>query len=603
MKHVVALLRTSRKTGMVSSAPLEVSASFSAVWRRAAVPFALAANSLFTVLVNGQTTGSVPLNERVLVVYDAANEDSHKVAKYYMEKRNIPKQNLCKIDTYDEGMWEGNWYEPAMKKPVRACLEKAGKEKILYIVLSYGTPYDVTLGANRGAADQLLADIWDEYAGPRLNGRQAGNQPYFGNAQSQGNVYEPYVPLAKYRERPGAKTIYSVWRLDAATPELSKGMVDKALYAESHGLKGNAYFDIRGAIESYIDSGYGAGEWDIYRASVFAKEAGFDTTLDDKLTEFGTAPSLLRCENAALYAGWYSLQHYNDAFSWVPGAIGFHLDSASATNPHTTDNWSGAAMLKGITVTSGALTEPFLEGLIHPDQVFLYLFQGANVGDAVLRGTRWLKWMIMNFGDPLYTPFPGGIGPFKSASYHDSWFGIAPNEVVGSGTTFGTLVLSEAEGKQIKVSAKSTNPELVTLPPDATMTVTGKQVRFPIVVRAAKEQTIVTITVKAGDETLSNALALFPPLVDVTLSQSSMKGDGTVTGTVRLFVAPQKQAVTVTLSSTLAQVSLPSELTIPPGTLKATFPISAKGVKSEATATISATLEGVSKTAQLKITP
>ena len=40
------------------------------------------------------------------VVYDAADEDSHKVAKYYMEKRNIPKQNLCKIDTYNEGMWE-----------------------------------------------------------------------------------------------------------------------------------------------------------------------------------------------------------------------------------------------------------------------------------------------------------------------------------------------------------------------------------------------------------------------------------------------------------------------------------------------------------------
>jgi uncharacterized protein (TIGR03790 family) len=563
----------------------------------------LVAGSLLALLVKGQTTSGIPLNERVMVIYDAANQDSHKVATYYMEKRNIPKQNICKIDTYNEGMWEGNWYDPAMKKPVRACLEKLGKQKILYIVISYGTPYEVAIGSNRQAADQMLADIWDEYAGPHVMGRQVGNQPYYGNAQSQGNAYEPYVPLAKYREQAGAKTIYSVWRLDAATPELSKGLVDKALYAESHGLKGNAYFDIRGAIEGYVDTGYGAGEWDIYRASVFAKKAGFDTTLDDKLTEFGTAPSQLRCENAALYAGWYSLQHYNDAFSWVPGAIGFHLDSASATNPHTTDNWSGAAMLKGITVTSGALTEPFLEGLVHPDQIFLYLFQGANVGDAVLRGTRWLKWMIMNFGDPLYTPFPGGVGPFKSASYHGSWFGIAPNEMVGSGTTTGAFMLSETEGKQITVSAKSSNPELVTLPPDATMTIPGKPVRFPIVAKAVKEPTGVTISVKAGAETMTNVLMLYPPLVEVTLSQPSVKSDGTVTGTVTLYVPAQKQAVTAKLSSSVAQVTVPSDLTIAPGALKATFPINAKGAKAETTATISATIDGITKTAQLKITP
>jgi uncharacterized protein (TIGR03790 family) len=564
---------------------------------------ALLAGSLLTVVLPGQIPGGSPLNERVMVVYDAANEDSHKVAKYYMEKRDIPKENICKIDTYNEGMWGDDWYDPAVKKPVQACLEKLGKQKILYIVLSYGTPVEVDVGTNRQALDQLLADIWDEYAGPHTMGREAGNQPYFGNAQSEGNVYEPYVPFAKYREQPHAKTIYSVWRLDAATPELSKGLVDKAMYAESHGLKGKAYFDIRGPIQGFADNGYGAGEWDIYRASVFAKQAGFDTTLDDVLTEFGTAPSQLRCENAALYAGWYSLQHYNDAFSWVPGAIGFHLDSASATNPHKADNWSGGAMLKGITVTSGALTEPFLEGLIHPDQVFLYLFQGANVGDAVLRGTRWLKWMILNFGDPLYRPFPDGVGPFKSTSYRDSFFGIAPNEMVGSGTAYGTFVLSNQEEKQITVSAKSTNPELVTLPADATVAVTAGAVRFPIIVKAAKELTSVTISVKAGGETLTNTLSLYPPLAELTVSQPSMKSDSVATGTVTLYVPAQSQPVTVKLTSTVAQVTVPGELKIAPGALKATFPINAKAVTAEITATISATVEGVSKLVQLKVTP
>ena len=58
--------------------------------------------------------------------------------------------------------------------------------------------------------------------------------------------------------------------------------------------------------------------------------------------------------------------------------------------------------LKGITVTSGAVAEPFLEGIPHPDTVFRSLLEGANAGDAMLRGTAWLKWMIVNLGDPAF---------------------------------------------------------------------------------------------------------------------------------------------------------------------------------------------------------
>jgi hypothetical protein len=66
---------------------------------------------------------------------------------------------------------------------------------------------------------------------------------------------------------------------------------------------------------------------------------------------------------------------------------------------------------KGITVTAGAVDEPYLQGLPSPDVIFSALYKGANVGDAFLRGERWLKWMIINVGDPLYRPFPNGRMP------------------------------------------------------------------------------------------------------------------------------------------------------------------------------------------------
>jgi uncharacterized protein (TIGR03790 family) len=558
---------------------------------------------LFAALLQAQSAINTPLNERVMVVYNSAEKDSRTVANYYMERRSIPKSNLCKIDTSPDPLWDGERYGPEVRKPIRACLEKLGKNKILYIVMSYLTPYAAHYSGNPQSIDQALADIWDEYAGQRVLGKDAGNQPYFGEAQSEGNGYQQYLSFADYRDQPYSKTIYSVWRLDAATLQLAKGLVDKAIYAETNGLKGKAYFDIRGPIQGYFDSGYGSGEWDIYRASRFSKKAGFEVVLDEKETEFGTAPSLAKCENVALYAGWYSLQHYNDAFGWAPGAIGFHTDSASATDPRKPTNWVAGAVMKGITITSGSVTEPYLDGLVHPDQIFYYLFQGANAGDAVLRGTRWLKWMLINVGDPLYRPFPQGAGPYGSTIYHESWLGLNPTMLVGSGNSLGTLSLGENAEKAVPVAFKSTNPELITLPPSSTIPATGNGARFQIVAKTVKEPTNVRITVTVGNEILTNTLSLYPLLMDVSFSQPSVKSAGTATGTVSLYVAASGQGVTAKLSSSNPHVIVPSELKIPAGSRQATFPIAAKESKAEIAATITANIDGAIKTAQLKVIP
>jgi uncharacterized protein (TIGR03790 family) len=347
------------------------------------------------------------LHERVMVVYNAGAPDSRAVAKHYLASRQIPQANVCRISVQATEHLPLSEYETRIKQPVRKCLERIGKQRILYIVLAYNTPFLVMDGEDGYALDQFVADIWDEYASGPAGGRSPAH-PYFGRALSGQNVYDDFVSLAAYRARPQALNIYSVWRLDAATPALAKGLVDKAIFAEKNGLVGKGCFDRINRMANAADSGASAGDWDIYRAAEFARRAGFEVVEDESNAEFGTAPAPLRCGGAALYAGWYSLSNYNDAFTWVPGAIGFHLDSASATNPRGDSNWSAMAVRKGLTVTSGAVGEPYLEGLAHPDQFFRDLFQGANAGDAVLRATRWLKWRIINIGDPLYRPLLSG---------------------------------------------------------------------------------------------------------------------------------------------------------------------------------------------------
>ena len=209
--------------------------------------------------------------------------------------------------------------------------------------------------------------------------------------------------------------MYSVWRLDAPSAELAKGLVDKAIAAETNGLHGQGCFDRRYyEIAPLKDEGYSAGDWDVYRAGQFALEAGIPILDDNNDEEFGTEPAPLRCDNAILYAGWYSLNHYNDAFTWNEGAIGIHLDSLSCESPRQGKSWVVNAVQRGITVSSGAVAEPYLDALPHPGGIVRNLLEGANVGDAFLRNTEYLHWMIINVGDPLYTPFRGGRKPFSA---------------------------------------------------------------------------------------------------------------------------------------------------------------------------------------------
>ena len=355
------------------------------------------------------------LAERVLVVFNAQSRQSKEVADYYVARRGIPASNKCSIkpespdgpgnETIDVAA-----FDRLIKKPIQRCLTAVGKDKILYIVLAYDMPYKVNARAGLGVAmDQYIADVWDVLLSP---GRVLN--PYYAHAQAKAGLYPRFVALVNYRARPEAKTIYSVWRLDGASPTLAKGLVDKALAAEAQGATGQACFDRRfGDLAAIADKGYGAGEWQLHRAAQFARNAGFVVIEDSHEAEFGTPPAPARCDDALLYAGWYSLNNYNDAFSWRPGAVGIHLDSASAANPRGGSNWSANAIKKGITVTAGAVDEPFLQGLPRPDGIIRNLLDGANVGDAFLRNTLWLKWMIINIGDPLYRPFAKKRVPFR----------------------------------------------------------------------------------------------------------------------------------------------------------------------------------------------
>jgi uncharacterized protein (TIGR03790 family) len=149
---------------------------------------------------------------------------------------------------------------------------------------------------------------------------------------------------------------------------------------------------------SDVPGSYEAGELNLLRVADVFDDYGWSPIVEDSgPTEFGTAPAALDCPDALFYAGWYTYGLYNDVFSWAPGAIGAHLDSCSACDLRSGQNWSAVALQRGITATFGAVNEPY---------IFLYLSQGASFGEAAAESTYVSRWMMVWVGDPWYRPLP-----------------------------------------------------------------------------------------------------------------------------------------------------------------------------------------------------
>ena len=548
------------------------------------------------------------LSQQVLVVYNTNFPESLDVANYYRAQRGIPAGNLCPISPRDPESVGSAEYESTVRIPIQNCLNAVGANNILYIVFSYLTPF--VLWADIGyvySLDQFVADIWNAYSAEVFYPFPDYAHSYYADAQTQGNVYEPFLSLADYRSQPDAQTIYSVWRLDAANPDLATGLVDKAISAEADGLAGQGCFDMREYPVGAFDASYDSGDYDIFEAADFAGQAGFQVTPDYNEEEFGTPPAPLRCDNTALYAGWYSLDHYNDAFTWNPGAIGFHIDSASAANPRSGPNWSANALMRGLTVTSGSVNEPYLEGLAHVDGVYRNLFEGANVGDAVLRNTPWLRWMILNIGDPLYRPFPDGFPAFDPNLNPQSSLALAPREQIAGEPVTGTITLARpASPGGSLVTLSSSDPTVAAVPDSVTVPEGARSAVFQIATAVPLDIPWVHITATFSDGSRTNTLTVWPLELDSLYLPPSdlIVGGQQGVGKVYLTGAVPEGSFTVYLSSDNPDVaSVPASLTIPSGADHASFTITTTQVTYPADVTITATDGDVMTSEHLLVYP
>jgi len=364
----------------------------------------------------------------VVVIYNTRLPESKEVAEHYAQLREVPLDQMIGLDLPSDETISRKDFNNRLEKPLLKALEKkhllqfgpqiisatngipehaetkATGATFRYLALCYGVPLHIAedadlreegaeklrpeLRRNEAAVDSELACLpipADKLllAGPRIN-------PFYDCTNSA--LLNP------------TNGILLVARLDGPTAAIARDLVDKAIQAETDGLWGRAYFDLRGL----TNGEYKIGDDSIRAASEICRRIGFETVVDYSESTF---PANFPLSQVAFYAGWYN-ENVSGPFArptveFMPGAFAYHLHSFSAnTLRSTTRAWVGPLLAKGATATMGCVAEPYLVGT--PDMsVFFARFIGSSFtfGEAAYASQRFLSWQTTVVGDPLYRPF------------------------------------------------------------------------------------------------------------------------------------------------------------------------------------------------------
>jgi uncharacterized protein (TIGR03790 family) len=375
--------------------------------------------------------------ESVVVVANKAVDGSVRVARAYLQRRNIPEENLILIEAPETEKISRESFIRTIHNPILSALlendlinaieatpDSFGRmtvsvlsNPIRYLVLCYGVPTHVNNLPVEQLDDTHLRE--KQFSGSRDNLLAAFNEgPMSKNEASVDSELSllllrdipmtGFVPNPYYNNRQpaGVRDILKVTRLDGPSPNAVIRMLDNALKGEETGLKGRAYVD-----EDSRGGGFQMGnDWLAGTVRIF-EALGFDLDHD---TAQSTIQPDHRMDAPVLYAGWYA-RHIDGpfalpGFTFPPGAVAAHLHSFSASPLRSEDRgWVGPLVERGVSATFGNTAEPYLRFTHQFNLFFAALAEGWNFADAAYLALPALSWQNVSIGDPLFRPFAVGL--------------------------------------------------------------------------------------------------------------------------------------------------------------------------------------------------
>lgn len=379
----------------------------------------------------------------VAVVANRFVSDSVHLARYYMEKRGIPRENLILVDLKARESCSREVYKEEIATPVRDFLRKSSRNDVRCLVTMFGVPLKVeppsltgdqkdrswelkkekedtakalktisdAKGPEAGKLKDALARLEKELKTLDRSNQGAAVDSELSLVLNDSYPLENWLPNPYFagfqnKELPfGKKSVLLVSRLDGPSEKIVRRIIDDSLAAEAGGLKGTAYFDARWAKPEKRElKGYALYDDSLHRAAERVRSQGIPVVINDKpgLFQAGEAPG------AALYCGWYSLGRYVDAFTWQPGAVGYHIASVECATLRSGSSqvWCKRMLEDGVAATIGPVAEPYVQAFPVPEAFFGFLTASKlSLVEAYFLSTPYLSWQMVLVGDPLYRPY------------------------------------------------------------------------------------------------------------------------------------------------------------------------------------------------------
>jgi uncharacterized protein (TIGR03790 family) len=362
------------------------------------------------------------------VVYNRRLPESQALAEYYATRRGVPSNQVFGFELPTTETMSREEFRNGLQQPLFKALEQGGLltlqgaapsrvtgGRVRYVTLCWGVPVRIPRDAglvepgqnklpeplqrNEAAVDSELAWL------PLLPQNPALTGPIDNPLRGRTNA-------AQFHPTNG---VLLVARLDGPSAEIARGLIDKAIAAETNGLWGRAYFDLRGLTNEALIQGE---QW-LRGAAEFVRRAGYETVVDERPATFGPGFPM---SAIACYAGWYDSQvsgpFTRPVVEFMPGAIAYHLHSFSAAVVRSADqHWVGPLLAKGATATLGFVDEPYLQ--FTPNVAMLWaalVGYGFSYGEAAYASQPVLSWQTTVVGDPLYRPF-GRLAPGEHVGF------------------------------------------------------------------------------------------------------------------------------------------------------------------------------------------
>jgi uncharacterized protein (TIGR03790 family) len=337
----------------------------------------------------------------VLVVVNDSSPLSRSIADYYVLRRSIPLDHVCRITApIAEDILRAD-YDRAVAAPIAACLRaKHLEERILYIVTTAGVPLRIGgtpgldgLDSDAASVDSELTLLYSDLRGVHHPTRGSLHNPFFGKKAA--TFRHPDFP------------IYLVTRLAGYDFPDVRAIIDRSLAARNQG---------KFVIDLKSDDDHMGNDW--------LRDAALKLPAERVILD--TSTKVLTNQTGVIgYAAWGSndpnRKQRHLGFQFNPGAIVTEFVStngrtfARPPDSWTLGNWNDQStwfagspqtlsadyIHDGATGASGHVFEPYLTLTPRPDLLLPAYYSGRNLAESYYLSMPALSWVNVVIGDPL----------------------------------------------------------------------------------------------------------------------------------------------------------------------------------------------------------